>query len=363
MKILYAIQGTGNGHISRARDIIPILQKKGDLAILVSGIQADVSLPYPIKYQFKGLSFIFGKSGGVDIWNTYLKNHVRRLYNEISSLDVTQYDLIINDFEPVSAWACQRADKPCVSLSHQCAVLHENAPKPSKSDILGKFILKNYAPTTAQYGFHFAEFGHRIYTPVIRKQVRELNPTNKGHYTVYLPAYDDEKIIKRLSQIKDVRWEVFSKHNKEPFTQGNINIQPIQNEAFINSMASSEGVLCGAGFETPAEALFLGKKLLVIPMKTQYEQQCNAAALDTIGVPVVKSLKKKHIPTIEDWIQNGKPIDVNFPDITEQIIDILLEEQMQKSLVVPPAERTLQLEEYETMLETLLRHQQEEKTK
>ena len=28
MKILYAIQGTGNGHISRARDIIPVLQKK-----------------------------------------------------------------------------------------------------------------------------------------------------------------------------------------------------------------------------------------------------------------------------------------------------------------------------------------------
>ena len=51
MKILYAIQGTGNGHVSRARDIIPILQKKGDLDILVSGIQADVDLPYNIKYK------------------------------------------------------------------------------------------------------------------------------------------------------------------------------------------------------------------------------------------------------------------------------------------------------------------------
>ena len=39
MKILYAIQGTGNGHLSRARDIIPILQKKGDVDILVSGTQ------------------------------------------------------------------------------------------------------------------------------------------------------------------------------------------------------------------------------------------------------------------------------------------------------------------------------------
>ena len=61
MKILYAIQGTGNGHISRARDIIPLLQKKGDLDILISGIQADVELPYEVKYKLKGLSFIFGK--------------------------------------------------------------------------------------------------------------------------------------------------------------------------------------------------------------------------------------------------------------------------------------------------------------
>jgi len=61
MKILYAIQGTGNGHISRARDIIPILSQKGQVDILISGIQSDVDLPYDIKYRFKGLSFILEK--------------------------------------------------------------------------------------------------------------------------------------------------------------------------------------------------------------------------------------------------------------------------------------------------------------
>ncbi len=67
MKILYAIQGTGNGHLSRAREIIPILQRKGQLDLLISGTQADVELPYPVKYRFKGLCFIFGKKGGVDV--------------------------------------------------------------------------------------------------------------------------------------------------------------------------------------------------------------------------------------------------------------------------------------------------------
>ena len=58
MKILYAIQGTGNGHVSRAREIIPILKKYGELDILISGTQADVNLDEEIKYQFKGFGLI-----------------------------------------------------------------------------------------------------------------------------------------------------------------------------------------------------------------------------------------------------------------------------------------------------------------
>ena len=64
MKILYAIHRTGNGHISRARDIIPELQKKGVVDILISGPEADVELGYPVKYTLKGLSFVFGKKRG-----------------------------------------------------------------------------------------------------------------------------------------------------------------------------------------------------------------------------------------------------------------------------------------------------------
>ena len=84
MRILYAIQGTGNGHLSRARDVIPaILKHNVSLDLLVSGIQADIKLPYPIKYQLKGLSFIFGKKGGVDVWKTYYKANSMRLQKEI----------------------------------------------------------------------------------------------------------------------------------------------------------------------------------------------------------------------------------------------------------------------------------------
>ncbi len=321
MKILYAIQGTGNGHISRARDIIPILQTKGELDLLVSGTQADVSLPYEIKFRMGGLSFIFGKSGGVDLYKTFRQAKSKRFIKEIRQVPVGDYDLILNDFEPVTAWACRLRKKECIGLSHQAAVLLPEAPQPTFADPVGRLVLHSYAPVTRAYGFHFQAYNAQTFTPVIRQQIRQLKPTNKGHYTVYLPAYADEQLIKVLSMVPNARWEVFSKHNKQALVDGNVSIQPVNNEAFIQSMASCTGILCGAGFEAPAEALFLKKKLLVIPMKNQYEQHCNAAGLKDMGVPVLKNLKKKRAPLIEEWVRNGKVIPVNYPDITEQIID------------------------------------------
>ncbi len=327
MKILFGIQGTGNGHLSRARDVYPELSKYGEVDVLISGIQADVDVPFPVKYRHYGMSFIFGKHGGVDIYETLKKLRLSKLINEIKHCPVQEYDLVINDFEPISAWACKQKKIPCISLSHQCAVLHPNAPQPAKKDWVGKTILKYYAPVTAQYGFHFKAFAENIFTPVIRQEIRKLVPQNNGHYTVYLPAYDDETIILHLSQFPDIKWDVFSKHNKIPIHLPNINIQKIDNIAFINSMATCNGLLCGAGFEGPAEAMYLGKKVLVIPMLAQYEQHCNAAGAEAMGATVIQTLDKKYYPIIRNWIDNGLVPNVNYPDITATIIAKLMKEQ------------------------------------
>jgi uncharacterized protein (TIGR00661 family) len=327
MKVLYAIQGTGNGHLSRARDIIPVLEsKKIELDILVSGTQADIDIPYPITYQLKGWSFIFGKKGGVDMWRTYLRTNAARLQKEIKSIPVAKYDLIINDFEPVTAWACKLQQRSCIGFSHQAAVLAPGVPKPGKNDPMGKFILRKYAPTTRAYGLHFKEYSENIFTPIVRQEIRKTTRSSKNHYTVYLPSYSDDKILNILSKVKGIQWEVFSKHTRTNFFWNNISVRKINNDGFIKSMASCKGMLCGAGFETPAEVLHMGKKLIVIPMKSQYEQQCNAAALKEMGVPIVKSLKMKHLGKLQDWVESDRKVEVYYPDITETIIDRILEE-------------------------------------
>lgn len=329
MKVLYAIQGTGNGHISRARDIIPLLQKYCETDVLISGYQADVDLNLEIKYRYKGLSFIFGKSGGVNIWNTYVKAKMKNLLKEIRTLPIKDYDFVINDFEPVSAWACYLNKIPCVSLSHQASLFDINVPRPGSADFLGKFILRNYAPSNISFGLHFCKYSKYIFTPVIRKEIREAKRTERDHYTVYLPSYDDKKLIEVLREIKEVRWQIFSKHTDKIHVNHNIEVYPVSNDSFINSMVSSIGVLCGAGFETPAEALYLGKKLMVIPMKNQYEQQCNALALKAMGIPVIKKLKPKYLDELVDWVASDYRIEINYPDITDKLVNMIFESHVQ----------------------------------
>ncbi|MFZ6012687.1 MAG: glycosyltransferase family protein [Bacteroidota bacterium] len=320
MKILYAIQGTGNGHLARAGDIIPVLKEYGDLDLFVSGAQADIKLSYPVKYKSKGLSFYFGKNGGVDLLRTFKRNSSKDVFKEIKKFPVEKYDLVINDFEPISAWACKRKEIPCVSLSHQSALLSSKTPKPKNFDPVGEWILKNYAPAREHVGFHFDRYDKFIYTPVIRSEVRSIQPQSKDHYTVYLPSYHDKKLVPLLASIPNIRWHIFSKHAKKAYHLGKLSVYPVDKDEFAASVTSAKGVLCGAGFETPAEALYLQKKLLVVPMKSQLEQHYNAASLKKLGVPVIKKMKKKHLKKLVSWLETDARVSVEYQDITEQAV-------------------------------------------
>ncbi|MRX48630.1 glycosyltransferase family protein [Pedobacter puniceum] len=321
MKILYAIQGTGNGHISRAKEIVPLLQQYGELDILVSGTQADITLQQEVKYKFHGFSFVFGKKGGVDHWKSYKVMNLRRFWKDMRSIPLNNYDLIINDFEPLTAWACKLQGKRSISLSHQAAFISDKTPRPLKKGLYAEWILKYYAPTTDHIGFHFQAYDDFIYTPVIRSEIRALNPKNFGHYTVYLPAIDDKILVKYLHLFPKVRWHVFSKHQKTPYQYGNVWVKPITNDEYNKSLENCEGLLTGGGFEGPAEALYLGKKVLLVPMKYQFEQECNAEAARLMGVPVVHDINKKFVSYLDTWIKEDFKINVDFPDQTAAIIE------------------------------------------
>jgi uncharacterized protein (TIGR00661 family) len=325
MKILYAIQGTGNGHLSRAKELYTVLNNRVEVDVLISGNQFEVECPFPVKYRVNGIIFVFGRKGGIDYLKTLKSNNLFKTFREIRNCNLDDYDLIINDFEPITAWASYfRGHLNCISLSHQAAFLSSKTPLPAQRNFVGRFILKYFAPAPVNYSFHFKSYDKNIFTPIIRSGIRRQSIKEKNYYVVYLPFYSDEKIIKVLSKIKDVKWKVFSKYSDKPYTVKNVKVKPIFNSHFERAMAWSRGVICGAGFETPAEALYLRKKLLVIPMKGQYEQACNAKSLEDLGVSVIPSLKNKSIPFILDWIENTNIIEMDFPDNAKYIIDEII---------------------------------------
>ena len=324
MKILFAIQATGNGHLSRAREIVPHLLNYGDVDLLISGRQADVELPYIIKYKKSGISFTFGKTGGVDVMDTIKHLRPFDFWKDIHSFPVHQYDLVINDFEPVTAWACKLKNKNCIALSHQSAYLSSKTPRPEKRDLFAENVFKFYAPSTDRYSFHFKSFDKNIFTPVIRSEVRKMESTNNGHISVYLPAHADEILISHFSKIKDVKWEVFSKHSKTSYTKNNVFVKPILNGEFITSLASGDGLVTAGGFESPAEAIHLRKKVLVVPMSNQYEQLCNAAAMKDLGITVVKEIDKEFSGRLKSWLEFGFPPNIYYPDLTAKIIEDLM---------------------------------------
>ncbi len=331
MRILFAVQGTGNGHISRAREIIPLLKKHGTVDMLISGTQADVLPEEPLQYRFHGFSFVFGRKGGVDHWLTYKSMNLPRLWKDIKSLPLKNYDLIINDFEPVTAWACKLQGRPSVALSHQAAFLSGKTPRPAGASSWQEYVFTYYAPATHKIGFHFEKYDHFINTPVIRSEIRNQEVKDYGHITVYLPAYHDRLLVNFLKQVPEVRWEVFSKHTRTAYTENNVLVQPVNNSAYNKSLACSAGLLTGGGFEGPAEALHLGKKVLVMPMKYQYEQLCNAEAARQLGIPVIHGISADFPQKLRNWLHTADRLDITYPDETAAIVDKLVENYSSKS--------------------------------
>jgi len=325
MKILYAVQATGNGHISRAMELMPYLQQYGQVDVFLSGSNSNLQPNLPVKYRSNGLSLFYGNTGGLDYWRMWKELSLRRIWKEAKALPVEQYDVVLNDFDSITSIACALKKVPSVGFGHQASFQSSNTPRSNRKDIAGEIVLQRYAKAAAYIGLHFQQYDDFIYSPVIKEDILKAEPKNNGHITVYLSHYSDEVVVQALHKIKTVRFEVFSKKAKQPEHIGNITLIPISNEGFTQSVIHAHGVITGAGFETPAEALYLGKQLLCLPIRGQYEQLCNAAALKDFNVTVIDKITADFSVQVEDWLQNSavKPLTLSYStyDIVQKAIE------------------------------------------
>ncbi len=312
MKILYGIQGTGHGHISRAREIIPILSQYAELDVLISGYNCQMELEGVDLIRKRGISLAYDSNGSVSYLKTAFQLNPITFLTDIQSIHPDTYDLIISDYEPVTAWASINCKTPTVAMSHQASFLSKKSPRPHKKSLLAEQILSNFAPCKAAIGFHFRKYDTFILPPVIRQEVLGLEPLDGNHITVYLPAFDHHKLIPIFNKFSSVEWHLFSPTCNQNISIENVKVSPVGNRTFLNSLKSAAGVVAGAGFETCAEAMFLGKKLLAVPIRNQYEQLCNAASLAQLGVSVWNGVNLSSFHNIlADWLEHSTVIPLN----------------------------------------------------
>ena len=319
MKILYAVQATGNGHISRGMELLPYLQQYGEVDIFLSGANSSLNFSFPIKYRSKGLSLFYTCKGKLDYTKSALALSPFRLRREVKDLPVEKYDLVLNDFECITAMACTIKKIPSVNFGHQASFYSSNTPRPKEKSKMGEWILKNYARASFYIGLHFQQYDDFIFPPVIKKEICNSQPADKGFFCVYLPSYCENILEKYFHPLAPHRFYIFSCQTKNIKRNDNITFLPVDKSLFNEALINCSGIITGAGFETPAEALKLEKKLMVIPIRGHYEQQCNATALEQMGIKRLDKLDDDFTDHFEKWV-GSNPVKINYGHSTEEIV-------------------------------------------
>ncbi|HMP91724.1 MAG TPA: glycosyltransferase family protein [Phnomibacter sp.] len=235
-------------------------------------------------------------------------NSLVRALREASQLPVENYDLVLNDFDFITARACEKKNVPSIQFGHQASFMSPHTPRPAQRSLFGEMILKKYAPATHYLGLHFEAYDQFILPPVIKQTFIDAEPTNEGHITVYLSAYEQHCLEHHFRALPHLHFHWFLHGITRVERQGNITFYPVSNQLFNESLLSCHGIITGGGFETPAEALYLQKRLLSIPIRAQYEQQCNAAALAKAGIAVLANADTPHFAQdISQWLEAPPP--------------------------------------------------------
>lgn len=322
MKILYGVQGTGNGHITRARIMAKALADVGATVDWVfSGRERQQYFDMEAFGDFQsyeGLTFVT-QSGKVLYLKTALAANIGQLYKDTRKVNVEGYDLIINDFEPVSAWAAKRAGKKVIGISHQNAFYYDIPKKGSNPAV--SWFMRNFAPVTLPIGLHWHHFNQPILPPLVEAS-HYPNVSTPGHYLVYLPFAGLDDIVPQLRAFTDYHFYIYQPV-PAAYDEGHIHIRPFSREGFQQDLHRCEGVICSAGFELPSESINLGKKLLVQPVAGQMEQRSNALALDQLGYGSVAN--ELNEATIGRWLPLKSPNQPrHYPDVAKALVNWMM---------------------------------------
>jgi len=307
MRILYGIQLNGNGHITRSLELINQLKAKGyEVDVIASGGNYSIELPDYIK-KFKGLSMYFNKSGKINKLKTLLSLNIFKLIKDIN-YDCSGYDLVISDFEPISAYSAKKYKVKSIGISNQVSI--------TKSSFFESLFIKYFAPCDYYIPLDYTSG----YQPIISDKFFNGKVSDEDFYLVYLAAYSLEHIKNEL-KYSDKKFKVYSSDVITDCVYNNIEFKKSNKDSFQSDLLRCSGVITASGFSTTSEALVLGKRLWSIPIKGQFEQIDNAIKLNNLGV-YTDDLTSENL---ENWLNNYTKVDYKWVNPIKSIVNKIKE--------------------------------------
>ena len=294
-RIIYGYSGEGSGHSARAREMAACLIEAGHDVRLASYDRGFENLSKEFDViEIEGLT-ISADENRVSLLKTITEN-LKRLPAGNRSLwqlrDIFQEfqpEVVITDFEPMTAYLAQHFDLALITIDNQHRMRYVEYDVPPDGDSEAKLIRRliqmmvpwpSVSLITSIAAGKLTNDRSFVYPPLVGKDIRELRCSDEGHILVYLTSGFDS-LLPILKTYARERFVVYGYDKQQD--DDNLTFKRASRDGFINHLASCKAVIATAGFTLISEALHIGKPYLAMPMSGQFEQELNAWQLSQNG--------------------------------------------------------------------------------
>ncbi len=299
MRILYGAYAMGHGHFSKAAVLVPLLEARGHEVRVVSSGADDPPAGYAFRWHrhFPGLAYAV-TDGRTDYkasfkrWAKDVPRVARHLWQLRRIANDFQPDLVLSDFEPLSANPFVNTGCEVVALSRQVALCDAGIPLPPDASFerkMTKTVTRLFTiGADRSLGYHYEPASFRCVPPVVRAEIDTVRPTVDEHVFVYNSVRGGEggSAAELLDWANRRRQRVvaygYRDHDRGEF--GPVTFRAPSRQGLLDDLASAKAVMCTAGLSTPVEAILLGKPVAVVPIPGHFEQLANGYHLDAAGL-------------------------------------------------------------------------------
>ncbi len=293
-RILYGVAGEGFGHSTRAIEIINFLCQQGHQVKVASyGKGYFILRDHFDVTEIFGLRFVY-RENEVQYLETAWKNLLKapaalKSFNILDKLVADfQPQLIISDFEPLTAATAQLKKIPLLSVDNEHVLIKTkyDYPRNHRSEhqvarLITRLMMFRAKAYVVLSFFPCQPLSKKVFVlpPLIRQAVLDLQPTKQDYVLVYLNN-EFSGLLDILKQ-QPGRFLVYGFDCQK--AEANLTFKKFDQKEFLHDLAGASAVIGTAGFSLISEALYLGKPYLAVPAQQQFEQTLNAYHLAKLG--------------------------------------------------------------------------------